>query len=75
MALADPRELKNGKVRTHEFEHAPGALRLLTADMRMTIDEAMEWGKLYGSCCRCGLTLTDEGSIADGVGPICKNKI
>jgi hypothetical protein len=72
--LAEPRELKKG-VRTHEFAYEAGALRKLTAEMRMTADEAAEWGKLYGTCCRCGLALTDEKSIDRGLGPICKDKI
>lgn len=30
--------------------------------------------KLYGVCCRCGRTLTDENSISEGIGPICATK-
>lgn len=72
-ALADPRQLKNG-IRTHEFRYEAGSLRKLTAEMAMTLEEARTWGALYGSCCRCGLTLTDEKSIADGIGPFCAKK-
>jgi len=56
------------------FVYAPGAFKLLRASWRMTLDEAKEFGALYGVCCRCGRTLTDEGSIADGIGPVCAGK-
>ena len=41
---------------------------------KMTIEEAKEFGKLYGFCVVCGRTLTDEISIANGIGPICGSK-
>jgi hypothetical protein len=41
---------------------------------RMTLDEAKSFGQLYGTCCMCGRTLTDEDSIAAGIGPICASK-
>jgi hypothetical protein len=71
VALAEPRQLKNG-VRTHEFVRAEGALAVLTPAMAMTQAQAAEFGKLYGACCNCGLTLTDETSIALGIGPKCR---
>lgn len=71
--LEFPEETRKG-VRTHEFVYAPGAIKRLTAGMRMTLAEAKEWGALYGTCCRCGITLTDERSIAAGIGPICGSK-
>lgn len=57
------------------FEYAPGAMRELRADWRLTLAEAKEFGALYGSCCRCGKTLTDEKSIEAGIGPVCASKI
>lgn len=56
------------------FEYASGAIRGLTADDKMTLTEAKEFGALYGTCCVCGRTLTNETSIDEGIGPICKNK-
>lgn len=54
------------------FEYAGKApLRSLTEAMRMTLAEATEFGSLYGICCNCSRTLTDERSIAAGMGPIC----
>lgn len=57
------------------FVHAPGAIRKLQVQGRkMTLKEAKEYGALYGTCVRCGRTLTDEDSIAAGIGPICAEK-
>jgi hypothetical protein len=46
----------------------------LKAEHRMTLAQAKEYGSLYGTCCNCGRTLTDEDSIAAGIGPICAKK-
>lgn len=56
------------------FEYAPGALKVLSAETLMTLEEAKAWGALYGTCCVCGRTLTDEKSIEAGIGPICAQK-
>lgn len=56
------------------FEYAPGAMKVLTLADRMTLEQAKEWGALYGTCCKCGRTLTDEGSIEAGIGPVCAQK-
>lgn len=58
-----------------EFEYAPGAMRTLTAEHRMTVEQAREFGALYGTCVRCGRTLTAEDSIARYMGPVCATKI
>ncbi|QNJ57642.1 hypothetical protein SEA_KEANU_36 [Streptomyces phage Keanu] len=67
------------KLTEHEdgwsFEYAAGAMRNLTADMKMSLADAQEFGKLYGVCCRCAADLTDEDSIARGMGPICAGKM
>lgn len=68
-----PKVMKTKTV-THDFEYAPGMVRRLTAADKMSLEEAKEWGVLYGSCCRCGATLTDEKSIANGIGPVCASK-
>lgn len=70
-------EPKIGKtfVKTHDFVMETGAIRKLTPVMKMTLEEAQEWGKLYGSCCRCGKTLTKEASIDRGMGPVCAGKM
>lgn len=57
------------------FVFAPGAVNRLKASDKMTLEQAQEFGKLYGVCCRCAADLTDEESIARGMGPICAGKM
>lgn len=56
-----------------EWSYAPGVIRQLTE--RLTLAEAEAFGKLYGICAICGRQLTDESSIARGIGPVCANKV
>lgn len=56
------------------FEYAAGVIRNLRIEDRMTIEEAKAFGALYGTCCVCGRTLTDEISIANGIGPVCAKR-
>lgn len=49
-------------------------LRKLTPAMKLGLEDAKEFGQVYGFCIRCGRTLTDEGSKAAGIGPICAEK-
>lgn len=49
-------------------------LSFIKAEHRMTLDEAKEYGKVTGTCCQCGRLLTNEESIAAGIGPICATK-
>lgn len=47
------------------------ALKIILADPR----EAMaEYGRITGTCGRCGLKLEDEDSVRIGIGPVCRNK-
>lgn len=71
--LAEPRELRTKTV-THEFIYAPGAVHRLRASDKMSLEDAKAWGALYGTCCCCGATLTNETSIAAGIGPICGSR-
>lgn len=57
------------------WEYAPGKVMTLTEDQRLTLEDAQAFGKLYGVCCVCGAALTDERSIANGIGPICGGKL
>lgn len=54
---------------------APGKIKELTEDHRLTAAEAAKYGKLYGVCCICGRVLTNEESIEAGIGPICAGRI
>jgi hypothetical protein len=46
----------------------------LSDETLMTLEDAKEFGRLYGMCCQCGATLTDEKSIEAGIGPVCAGK-
>ncbi|HEU5046099.1 MAG TPA: DUF6011 domain-containing protein [Nocardioidaceae bacterium] len=56
------------------WEYAGTAYRFVQADQRMTLEQAKQFGAIYGVCCNCGATLTDEGSIEAGIGPVCAKK-
>jgi hypothetical protein len=56
------------------FEYAKGMINRLSPADKMTLDEAKAFGALYGTCCVCGRTLTDENSIEAGIGPVCAAK-
>lgn len=56
------------------FTFARGVVRRLSKETLMGVEEAAEYGRLYGTCIVCGRTLTDEGSIARGIGPVCAEK-
>jgi hypothetical protein len=63
------------KMATATFKYEGKApLKFLKPSMRLTIQDAMAFGKLYGTCCVCGRTLTNELSIHLGIGPICGNR-
>lgn len=49
-------------------------LHSLTAEHRMSLVEAQEYGRITGICCNCGRKLTNEESIAAGIGPICASR-
>lgn len=57
------------------WEYAPGWVVKLSADDRMTKDEAAEYGRAHGRCLVCGRTLTNPESIAAGIGPICAGRV
>ncbi len=56
------------------FRYAAGAIHTLRAEWRLSLDDARAFGALYGVCVACGADLTDEKSIANGIGPICGAK-
>lgn len=59
---------------TATFVYVPGAIYTLAAEDRMSEEAARAFGALYGICCACGADLTDDTSIARGIGPICGAK-
>jgi len=57
------------------FDYAAGAMKIIRSEWRMTLEQAKEYGALYGTCCVCGRTLTNEVSIEAGIGPICAGRL
>lgn len=62
------------------WEMAPGAVRKLRPEHKMTLEQALEVAKvvandvngaLYGRCFKCGRVLTAEDSIERFMGPVC----
>lgn len=60
---------------TGVFEYVGGLLaEVRQSGVPLTLERAKELGHLYGRCIRCGRTLTDEASIAAGIGKVCAGK-
>lgn len=57
------------------FDYAAGAMRKLSAAMRMTQEQARQIGHDFGICCNCAAVLTDPVSIAAGIGPVCASRV
>lgn len=53
------------------WEYAPGVVMVLSAEDKLSAEDAAAFGKLYGICIFCSRDLTDERSIAMGYGPVC----
>jgi hypothetical protein len=53
------------------FAYAAGAIRKLKIEWKMTREQAAAFGSLYGICCCCSKTLTDENSQHNGYGKTC----
>lgn len=51
----------------------------LTAQLQQIIDNPLDamvaYGKLTGTCGKCGRILEDEASVAAGIGPVCASKM
>lgn len=57
------------------FEYRGLAERFVSAADRMSLEDAKKFGAIYGVCCVCAATLTDETSIAEGIGPVCGKRV
>lgn len=57
------------------WEYARGAMKLLTAAHRMTIEQAREIGHLHGICAVCAKQLTNPASVEAGIGPVCATRL
>lgn len=69
------KELVVYKDNSHEWTYRGMANRFLSAAHLLTLEEAKEFGSIYGFCCVCGRTLTNEISVAEGIGPICSGRL
>lgn len=69
------KELTGESETGYSFTYAPGAMRMLRAEHRMTEDKAREFGRVTGYCCNCAKLLTDPKSVEDGIGPVCKKAL
>lgn len=65
---------KGDSVKHWNFAYVPNLIAKIRPEWKMTKEQAAEFGKLYGICVRCHRDLTDETSIALGIGPICAGK-
>lgn len=57
-----------------EYVGRPANFSKLSESTLLSLEEAQEYGRLYGRCVVCGSPLTDETSIAAGIGPVCATK-
>lgn len=54
-----------------EWEYAPGLIHRITADQRMTLEQAKAFILRYGQCARCARKLKAAASVEAGIGPVC----
>lgn len=75
---------KRLSLETGKWEYDRGGIGKLRPEEQMTLEQALEIAKmasgdvnavLYGHCFICGLSLTDDDSIARMIGPICWAKL
>lgn len=70
------RPVPAGEPRDFEFVYRGLAAKHgIKPEHRMTLDEAKQFGAIYGVCCVCSATLTQEESIEAGIGPVCGGKV
>jgi hypothetical protein len=44
-------------------------------DMKLTYEDMKAFGALYNTCCECGRLLTNDLSVALGIGPVCGGRL
>ena len=54
------------------FDYMPGLIS--SALVALTLDEAKAFGCETGTCCVCGRELTNQASVAAGIGPVCASR-
>lgn len=56
------------------FVYEKGLIYSLTPDMKVTLEQGVNYSQQMGFCCMCGRTLTAKESVDAGIGPICAKK-
>ncbi len=56
------------------FSYYAAATRLPAGSVKLTKDECAEFGRATGTCCVCMRHLTNDDSVAAGIGPVCASK-
>lgn len=64
-----------GATKSERFTYARGVVSTLSADDRMSVDQAEALGLKFGICCVCGAELTAEKSVGRGIGPVCAGRV
>lgn len=60
---------------THKFEYAPGIMRGILPENRMTLEEVAAYGLATHHCMVCGKQLTKKESKDKGIGPVCAKRV
>lgn len=74
-ALYALRFVPEATTKSERLAYETGAIKRLSANDRLTVQEAEEIGALYGICCVCGAELTDAKSVQRGIGPVCAKNV
>jgi hypothetical protein len=64
----------HGEVVNFEYVYAPGLIKWIRPEMRMTAEMAEEYSLKFNSCMWCGRPLKAAKSVAKGMGPTCAKK-
>lgn len=60
------------EARVHgEWEYAPGVIKEVKPEFKMTLDQAKDFILRYGQCVRCSRKLKAADSVERGIGPVC----
>lgn len=57
------------------FDYFGAASRLPSGSVRLTTEECQDFGRATGTCAICMRHLTDDESVARGIGPICWSRV
>ena len=70
------KELKITKGEKGVWEYIGSARKALPFQaQKLTLEDAKQYGAVYGICCVCGAILTNVVSIEAGIGPICGGRL